>query len=694
MHTDPSALFEFNSVAIVGATEEPGRIGGSPIYLLKKYGFDGRVIGVNPKYTTVQGVPCVPSVEDIAEQVDLAIFCVSAEAVRRALPVLAGKGLKAAVIFSAGFGETAGRGQELQRWLSEFVRSHGIALVGPNCVGQISFARKRPITFANSVVGYPAQPAGRVALLSQSGGVATNIWADAVLAGARFSHMITTGNEAGLGLTDFLSYLAQDEATDAVLGYVEGLRDGEAFCAGAAAMQRAGKPLVLMRVGVSEAGQDAVASHTGQMSSDDAGYQAAFDRYGVIRARTLGELNDYARIFSLRDPQPKITTVTTSGGAGVYVADLCAELGIEFSTLSPETEKQLSEIVPSYGRIRNPVDLTAQVVNDMSILLRSMRILLDDPQTGILIFLLSGKGDEKNSAEVIELFLKLQAETTKTLVICWLGVSETVRLRAAAAGLIVYQDPARFLIPLKQRLDQAAAPRSQADDSPPAAPPPVALGAMMLNGADGRAILTERASLDLLERFGADCPKRWFAASDDDIAKLAAEVSYPCVMKVTQPVIAHKSDVGGVVVGIGSAEALQQTWQSMRAGIGATEVMVVEQIEKGVEVLVGCIRDEVFGLRVTIGSGGIWTNYIRDAVTLIPPFTEAEVRRVLPRLGVWAPLSGARGQPPLAVDALVRTILAIARFGHATRGDLREFECNPVIVTRHRAVIVDAIGFA
>lgn len=704
----PRVLFSFDSVVVVGASDDPTRIGGAPIFLLKKYGYAGKIYGLNPKYGSIQGLPCFAEPEDIRGSTEVAIFCVAAGRIRDLLPRLKHKGLKGAVIFSAGFGESGDDGKALQKWLADYARRHGIAILGPNCVGQISFATGRSLTFANALTNLPVAPAGRIALLSQSGGVATNIWADAVLSGTRFSHLITTGNEADLDFADYLSYLADDKETDAVIGYIEALRDGEAFCAAATKMRANGKPVILIKVGTSAVGRDAVSSHTGQLSSDDAGYQAAFDRHAVIRVSSLQDLNDYARVFSLRNAKPKITAATTSGGAGVYVADLCADLGIEMGRLSRKTEAALAKIVPSYGRIRNPVDLTAQVVNDISILEASLQILVNDPETGILLFLLSGKGTPEQSAQVIAVFSAIQSKTTKKIVICWLGVTEEVRRKGSEAGLLVYQDPARFLRPLRDYFrafgGAAASPPSGKAARPglPAKPSTRRLPAINLpqlrkglaRGENGRDLLTERQGMALLERFGVDCPRRWCARSAAEIRNIAKRTSYPCVMKIVEPVIAHKSDAGAVAAGIASEAELSAAWISMASRLKAREVMVVEQVESGMEVLVGCLRDETFGMRLTVGSGGIWTNFVSDTVTLIPPFTQAYIRSILPRLAIWAPMNGARGRPKLAVDNLVRTIEGIARLGWALRHEIREFECNPVIVTRRRAVAVDAIGFA
>lgn len=697
---DPSALFSFETIVVVGASDDSTRIGGAPIFLLKKYGFTGKIYGINPKYTTVQDIPCYPAPKDVPGNIDAAILCVAADRLRQILPELHAKGLKAAVVFSAGFSEAGAEGRKLQEWLTAFARDNGVAILGPNCIGQVSFTKQRALTFANAFLTFPLFETGRVALLSQSGGVATNIWADAVLSGTRFSHVITTGNEADLGLTDYLHFLADDPDTGVVLGYVEGLRDGVAFCEATARMQQARKPLILMKVGASAAAQDVVSSHTGQLSSDDAGYQAAFDRHGVIRVQSLQDLNDYARLFSLSDLGKKVTVATTSGGASVYVTDLCESLGIEMGVLSPATEAELAKVVPSYGRVRNPVDLTAQVVNDVSILGTVLTALLQDPATEVLLFLLSGKGTPEQSAQVISVLTKVQAATTKKLIVCWLGVREEVRRRGSDAGLHVYQDPRQFLLPLRDyhRFNDAVAPAPKKDarrgeDRTPQLDVAFVRKALVQT-ASGRRVLGERPGMKLLADFGVNCPEIHSARSAADIARIAATVKWPCVMKLIEPVVAHKSDVQGVILNIASPAELTAAWQRMVTALAATEVMVVEQIEPGQEILVGCVRDPTFGMRLTVGSGGVWTNMVRDTVTLVPPFDEDYIRSVLPRLSVWSALNGARGQPPLAVDELVRSIGRIAALGLALRDELREFECNPVIVNRTRAVAVDAVGFA
>lgn len=684
LYNTPDVLMNFNSVVVVGASNDEERIGGAPIYLLKKYGFAGQMFGLNPKYTEVQGVPCFATPEELPQDVDVAVFCVGASQIKDLLPRLQKKGLRGAVVFSAGFGETA-EGKAVQRWLTEFAKQNAIALLGPNSLGQISFAKRRPLTFANAVCVQPPARAGRLALLSQSGGVAMNIWADASLKKVEFSHVVMTGNEADLGFGDYLSFFASDGETDAVLGYVEALSDGQSFCAGAERLCKAGKPLVLLKVGTSALGRDAVASHTGMLSSDDAGYQAAFDRYGVIRARSLQELNDYARLLSIPNLRPKLTIATTTGGGGVYVADLCAEFDVPMSALSSETADRLQSILPTFGRVQNPVDLTAQVVNDITILERSVDVLMSDTETGVLLFMLTGKGSPAKAREVIDLFKHVARRAPKPLVLCWLGVSEQVRMQAADEGLVVYDDPRRFVEPfsglLRQRTTHLGEEQATAATNGHARPA----------RADTRRMVAEAECLDLLETAGVDCPKRYRVKSAGELDQAAERVGFPCVMKLVEPALAHKSDAGGVILGIGSPAALHDAWTRMQSKLDAREVLVAEQVGKGLEMLVGCLRDPTFGVRLTVGAGGIWVNFANSSITLVPPFTEEYLRAQLQRLSIWPQLTGARGQAPYAVDALLRTILGISAVAQGMT-DLDEFECNPVIVTENRAVAVDALA--
>jgi len=690
----PDALFHFDSIAVIGASEDPTRMGGTPIALLERYGYPGRIFGVNPKNLTVQGHPCVATVEELPEPIDAVAFCLAAEHLKTMLPALKRKGMRALVVFSAGFSESGADGAALQVWLRDFARDNGVAVLGPNCAGLISFATRRSITFASAFAVVPVGAPGRVALLSQSGGVAVNVWADAALAGARFSHVITTGNEADQDFAAFLDWLADDPDTDSVLGYLEGLSSGEAFCSAVARLRAAGKPLVLMKVGRSAVAQDAAASHTAQLASDDAGFEAAFERHGVVRVDTFQELIDASRILSAAPNGARVSVATNSGGAGVYIADLCDELGLPLAELSPVTESALGEMIPSFGRSRNPVDLTAQVVNDMSFLERCLKLMLDDPAGDVLVFAFSGKGREQQAAELIDMLCRVQAGRAKVIAVCWLGVPQQIRQLAAGAGLQVYQDPAAFLRPLAACARFRAAPVPELAPASRLAVDAAAVGKLLGPGVNGVRVLAEADAMDLLQAVGVDCARRWRVRSDEELARCSAEATFPCVAKISRPVHAHKSDVGGVILGIRTPEALRAAWHDLGLRLGATEILVAEQVSADLEVIAGWVRDRAFGVRLTVGCGGLWANYVSQTVSLVPPFDDASIRGALLRLPLRAALEGRRGRPPLALTALVGAIRVIGEIGMALRDTLSEFECNPILVTTDRAVVADAVGFA
>lgn len=687
-----SSFFDFRSVVVVGASDDASRVGGAPINLLRRGGFDGPIYGVNPKRSPVLGEPCFASIEDVPGQVDLALICIATGGVLDALERLQAKGIRAAAIFTGGFAETGQAGREAQVRIAEFGARHGIAILGPNCAGYISFLDGRTVTFASQPLMLKQAGPGTVALLSQSGGVAFNAWADAIAKGARFSHLVTTGNESNLSFSDFLSYFAAHPDVGAVVGYIEGIGNGPAFCAAAEAMQRADKPLVLLKGGVSDAGQEAARSHTAQLSSSSDAFHAACARYGVIVVETLQEMNDLSVLLSM-NIAGKVTLATNSGGAGVYMADLSARAKVPMTDLGQETLARLSTVVPEFGRIRNPVDVTAQIVNDIAILGNCIDILLEDPECDVLVFALTGKSQPEAARTVITAFVAAAERSGKPIVLCWLGVPEETRQAARRAGLVVYPDPSRFLLPAG-RLN-AVRQAAQNPWEPETVQPRWQSTDRIAIDLGDASILPEKIALDLLAAGGVGCPRRCLVRSAEELVAAASELTFPLVMKISIPVVAHKSDIGGVVTGIEDFEGLVATWSAMKVRCpDLVEVVVAEQVAAGAEVLVGWTRDPAFGARLTLGAGGIWAETACDAVTLTPPFTPSYVRRELSRLACWPALAGARGRPKLAVDSLVDTILGIADVASRLPEPIGTFECNPVIVSERSASVVDAVGYA
>ena len=713
------ALFRPASIAVVGASQDPDRIGGRPVRYLLEAGFPGEIHGVNPKYDTVQGVPCVPEISRLPHGIDLYVLAVPARAVPSALEEVGRAGGRAAIVFGGGFAEAGSEGRRLQQELVATAARHRLPVVGPNCLGVCSFPHRTFATLSTSMETALHTPPGRVALVSQSGGFATNLATETVPYGARFSHLVTTGNEAVVQFGDYLRHLAADPGTDAVVGYVEGVGDGARLTAGLAAMRDAGKPVSLMHVGRSARGAAAVGAHTALMSDSTAAVDAALRRYGVRRLDTFRDMMAAVLGHSVPRADRGLAVATISGGTAVYIVDACASLGIDLAVLHEDTVAALREIVPPYGSVRNPVDLTAQVVNDFSSLRRSMQVLTDDPSTGnVLLFL---GGHEAEAERIIGALRELRATGEGRVWLSWLGVSERARAAAREAGVRTYADPvdclhvlaaarapavARDLAATADRATgrtataagdaapkPATAPTGSAGAAAPAKPDEPAESVEFVATADGGRALDEWQGMRLLEAAGVAVPRRWSVEGEADLERVARQATFPCVAKLLRPHLAHRSAQGAVRTGLSSPHDLHDAWRELRKRHGARRVLVAEQATARAELIVGVLRDRAFGLRAVLGSGGVRANDLDDHTTLVPPFTPTYVRTELARLRIWTELAATPlGQQGVAtgVTAVLDALDGIMRRHPA----LTEFETNPLLVTDDGLLAVDALGSA
>lgn len=682
-YTSVRSLLDPASIAVVGASDNPERIGGRPLRILAERGFTGPVYPVNPKYRTVQGATAYPDIASLPDGVEMYVIAVAAQAAVDALEQAAERGAKAAVVFAGGFAETGEEGARLQRRMRDIARDAGMALVGPNSLGVASFANRAYGTFATTLATMPPIEAGSIALVSQSGGTAFNLLTEAYWTGARFSHIIATGNEAGTTFPDYLRYLATDDATSAVIGYMEGIADGSEMAEALAALQDAGKPVFMLKVGASERGSRSVASHTAQFSGDDSAFDALFDRFGVVRIDTMDDVVDVARALTLNTPAEGIAVATNSGGSAVYQSDMCERHGVLLADLPEETTKALAERLPSFAGLVNPVDFTPQVLTDHELLGDTVRILDASEAVDTLLVFLGSMGDI--SPQLTSILARTSKELRKPLVLSWLGVSDRVRVAAAEAGLVVAADPARVL----RGLGLARKGRRTITEAPGFGPPPEQVDAAALEIPAG-AGLGEETTMALLDQLGLPTPRRASVTSRDEAVSAAEQVGYPCVLKLVEPFMAHRAKVGAVVTGLADQAQLEAAYDKMVSEFGMTRALVVEQVPPGAELIVGVLSDRTFGTRAVIGAGGVWANEVDDARTLVPPFGAAYVEHELRRLKLAARLAETADLRTVAVaTAKVLTALDAA----IRRGGIREIECNPVRVGPDGFVVLDALAF-
>ena len=690
------AILAPKSIAIVGASDDPTRIGGRPVRILRERGYPGRVFPINPKYETVQELPCYPDIASLPEQVELFIIALPAAVAVEMVEQAGRHGARAVVLFSGGFAEIGEEGVALQRRLSRIVDQYNLALLGPNALGAASFTHRAYATFATALETLPDEiEPGRIALVSQSGGFAFNLFTESYWAGARFSHVISSGNEAGLTFADYLTYLAADPSTDAVIGYLEGVSDGERFRDALEKLRQSGKSLFVIKSGASARGSAGVASHTAQLSGDDSAFDAIFRRHGVTRLRTLDEAVDVARVWSGHAATGGIAVATNSGGTAVYLADACERHGVPFAPLTNRTRERLERALPPFASYANPIDITAQIINDRSLLSTTLKILDEDETVGLQLLFLGSM--EYLADEFIEQLLSLRPSLQKPLFVCWGGVGDRTRARAAEQGLPICADPARVLrgLGLIRTADAAlrSAPGSAATIGGDATVKLLSHGIEARRVAGGRLALDEWQTMELLEQRGVRAPRRGLAHSADEAVAAAQQVGYPCVLKLLEPLLAHRALAGAVVTGIADERSMRAAFEKLRHEHAAERCLIAEQLTGDVELIAGVLADATFGTRAVLGVGGVWVNVVEDVQTLVPPYDEAYVADVLARLKLAGQLYSSELAPNRLAAEVAALLRALASTIEASNGAITEIECNPVLVTKAGAIMLDALAF-
>ncbi len=682
-------VFRPRSVAVIGASADPTKIGGRPVDYLKRGGFRGPILPVNPNQTEVQGLPAYASLDAVPGEVDQAVVAVPAATVPAAIEACARKGVRAVIAFSSGFGEVDDAGRAAQEAAAARCRAAGMRLLGPNALGVMNPADGVLATFSSSVGPHWPRP-GRVAVASQSGAVGTYCYTLLADRGSGISHLVTTGNEADIDVAACIAWLADDSETSVVLAYLEGCRDGARLRAALRHAAARGKRVVAMKVGVSEIGGAATASHTGTLAGSDAGYNAAFEEAGVWRAASLSEAADVA-VAAAAGPVPRgrrVGVVTVSGGAGAFLADAAAAEGMELPPLPAEAQAAIRALVPFAGP-RNPVDSTAQIANDRTLLGRMLRIMLDAGRFDVLIAFLGFTGERpERIAELTPELESLRAAHPRTLFVLSMRCAPGVRRDLLDKGFVTVEEPADAM--------RAAAALAWLGERPaaPAEPAVVPDGALALPPPGA---LDETVARRVLAAVGIPFVPERVARTADEAADAAAALGYPVAMKVLSPDIAHKSDVGGVRLGLRDAAEVAAGFGAMLAEVRnkapsarADGALLSPMVGGGVETVLGTVRDPVFGPLVMFGLGGVFVEAFRDVAFRVAPVDRAAAASMLRSIKGSALLRGVRGRPAVDEDALADALVALSRFAVAHENSVESAEINPFIALPRGGLGVDA----
>jgi len=695
-----NALFSPRSIAVVGASNDTGRIRGRLLKLLLEGRFNGPVFPVNPGHERIQGLPAFPSVRALPQPVDLALIAVAAEQVMDVLAQCQQRQIKAAAIYTSG-ATGLPAGQRLEDQVAAFARRTGMRILGPNAEGFFDAERNIVATFSPTLERIPPHAPGalphrgRVSIVSQSGSMAFALYGRARAQHIPVRHLVSTGNEADVELLEVVDHLITEGGSRAILLFIEGLHRPERFKAVAERAADAGVVLIVAKIGRSQAGQRAAVSHTAHLTGADAAYDAVLRRHGAIRVETPQEMLAIAAAVSagLRPEGRRVAIVTTSGGAGGWGADICEQAGLQVPPLDASFKQELAAIVPAYGSAENPIDATAMVVEDgAATLLKILRMLDRAPGIDINLAIVSLVAPERLTT--IEAALtEIHAQSKRPLVFHSPGVADPAAIDALvrAGGVhLELDDFAKAMLALEGHHRFLAQRPRQAPSSPPATPA-LALPAGALDPQTLR---------QLFSAWHVPLPDDAVVATPAQAAHAAETLGWPVALKIVSPTIAHKTEAGGVALNLNNPAQVQAAAEHMLARVRQHDpharldgLHVQKMMPPGLELVVGVVRDPDFGPLVMLGLGGIHIEVLRD-VTLAPaPLTESQARDMIGRLKAHAILQGVRGQPAADIDALARLLVNISELAMVHAASIREIDLNPVLVypAGQGVVAVDAL---
>lgn len=683
-----AAVLEARSVAIVGASADPGKIAGRPLAYMLSRGFVGKLFPVNPTRDQVQGLKSYPSLAAIGEPVDLAIVGTPAALVEDVVREGAAAGVKAFVVFSSGFSETGEEGAALQRRLGELARAQGVTILGPNCLGVANSATGLIASFTTALEETPIKQGG-FAFVSQSGALGA-YWMDICLrSGLGFSKWITTGNECDMDAASAIAYLADDPQTRVIGLYVEDIRDSEAFRRALRRAAEAGKPVIAIKAGRSQAGAAAAASHTGALAGDDALYDACLRQHGALRVDSLSQMMDVARLF-LFDSVPqggRLAVMSVSGGAGVLIADEAEGWGLELPALAPQTAEALAPVLPSFVKAANPLDLTGNVVQDTASISRALEAVARDPGNDAIVLFVGLM--HSIATAFTDAIAHARQRTHRPIVVIWIGAKEESVAVLQQARIPVFRDipPAVAALGGAVRLNGLRAAALAQPALPGRGPAAASAGKTMF--------LAEWDSKALLRGLGVAGIPAGVLVEGDLPGGLPAPLSYPVVAKLQASDVLHKSDIGGVVLGIADDEQLQTAVKRLRQiardrGIDAMGILLESMQRFDHELLLGLRRDARFGPTLTLGRGGVEVELDPDVASRLLPLDAAGIQEMIGSLRCAKLLQGFRGRGAVDLPALAKQIAELCQ-AFLARSDLAEIEINPLAVGAGQAWVLDAV---
>ena len=678
------------SIAVLGASSDATRIGGRPIAYMRAQGFKGALYPVNPNRSEIQGLKAYASVADLPETPDVAIVAVPADLAAPAIEDLAKRGVKGVVMFTAGFAEMDEAGAVKQDAMVAVARAAGMRILGPNCLGVFDARRSYYATFSSSFdSGWPVL--GRIGIASQSGAYGTHLYTLARNRGIGASLCVMTGNEGDVTVGECIGWLAENDEVDVIAVYAEGIREAPGLIAALEAARAAKKPIVMQKVGRSELGEKAAKSHTASIAGDDAVTETVMREFGVYRARNSEEMLDIAHTATRKiyPVSNSLGVITVSGGAGVLISDVAESLGLAMPEMPLDAQKKLRDLVP-FCAPRNPVDATAQVSNDVTLVKTFTESMVRDGGYASVLGFFSMTASSRRWPAIREQLNVVKTENPDRLYVLSVIVQPDRRDELEADGWVVHEDPTRAVtaIDAMGRFGAGFAAR-------PGAPAPVAPAVTLPASAP-----SEAEAKQLLATAGIASAPEAACSTVDDAVRAAERFGFPVVMKILSPDILHKSEIGGVLLDVADAGAVRSGFALLleRAKAAAPSaridgVLVAKQLKGGVECILGIHRDPVFGPMAMFGLGGIFVEVLKDVVFHRCPFGTDTAEAMIRSIKGAPLLLGARGRQKADIAALADMLSRLSAFAVAAGDGLASVDLNPVFAMPEGegAFAVDAV---
>lgn len=693
------AMFNPNSVAVVGATARPGTVGQTVLESLLRGRFQGKVYAVNPKHEEVLGLKAYKSIRDIPQSVDLAVVVTPAATVPQLIAECVESSAKSAVVISAGFKERGAEGAALEHQIQEQLRRGSMRLLGPNCLGLMN-----PTIGLNATFAKDAPKVGNVAFLSQSGALLTAIldWSQREEVG--FSAIVSTGSMLDVSWGDLIYYFGDDPHTKSILLYMESVGDARSFLSAAREVALT-KPIIVIKAGRSEAASRAAASHTGTLTGSDEVLEAAFRRSGVLRVHSIADLFYMAEVLG-RQPRPKgprLTILTNAGGPGVLATDSLVANGGELAPLSPESISRLNEFLPAHWSHNNPIDILGDA--DSERYARALAIASQDPNSDGLLVILAPQGmtDPSQIAERLKPYAK---EHGKPVLASWMGGNSVAAGEAAlnAAGIPTFSYPdtaARaftYMWRYTYNLRGLYETPTLTEQSEPESNRHTQAGQIIQEARrHGRILLTEVESKQVLSLYGIPTVETRIAASEDEAVRLASQIGFPVVLKILSETITHKTDVGGVKLYLQDEASVRSAYRAIECSL--TEKSGSDQFSgvtvqpmvnlDGYELIVGSSVDPQFGPVILFGSGGQLVEVYRDHALALPPLNTTLAQRMMEQTRIFTALKGVRGRKPVDMAALEQLLVRFSQLVVEQRW-IAEIDINPLLASPEHLLALDA----